>query len=169
MSQSLSSSLFREVRPELFRILGGPLAALYLDALDALEKESAHRHSGMEKDEAVALIEQVVERFRGITSPGDETFTNATTNRDKARAVLDTFRQTGWITEEDSRSDYHKLIFFDANGVLLMQALRKIAFPEATVFSDKLSNVCTTLANQEALTEQPLAHVETCIDNLQSG
>ena len=36
----LAAQLFREVRPDFFRVLAGPLARLYVDALDALERET---------------------------------------------------------------------------------------------------------------------------------
>jgi hypothetical protein len=36
-------------------------------------------------------------------------------------------------------------------------------------FSDKLVNVCTTLANMDALRAEPWAQVETCAANLQAG
>jgi hypothetical protein len=34
MITALSSALFADVRPELFRVLGGSAARLYVDALD---------------------------------------------------------------------------------------------------------------------------------------
>jgi hypothetical protein len=75
---------------------------------------------------------------------------------------------------EEERADWQRLIFFDSNGSVLMQALRRIAFPEAAVFSDKLVNVCTTLSrggdlNMNALQENPWAQVEACVANLESG
>jgi hypothetical protein len=36
---ALAAHLFREVRPDFFRVLAGSLAYLYVDALDALERE----------------------------------------------------------------------------------------------------------------------------------
>jgi hypothetical protein len=169
MSLALSNSLFREVRPEFFRVLSGGLARLYLDVLDVLECESAHRNSGMDRDEAVALIEQVVEQHGGNASVSDESLGAAATARDKARAVLECLKQAGWIYEDEARSDYQKLIFFESNGVLLLQCLRKIAFPDAAVFSDKLVTVCATLANTTALADEPWAQVDTCVGNLQTG
>ncbi|HWH69796.1 MAG TPA: Wadjet anti-phage system protein JetA family protein, partial [Candidatus Sulfotelmatobacter sp.] len=55
------------------------------------------------------------------------------------------------------------------SGVKLLQAIRSIAFPEAAVFSDKLVNVCVTLASHDALAEQPWAQIEACVGNLQAG
>ena len=76
--------------------------------------------------------------------------------------------------QEEERSDWQKLIFFDPSGTVLLHALRRIAFPEAAVFSDKLVNVCATLSrggevNLDALHEDPWAQVETCVANLQAG
>ena len=87
--------------------------------------------------------------------------------------MLDTLRTAGWLQEEE-RSDWQRLVFFDPNGTVLLHALRRIAFPEAAVFSDKLVNVCATISrggevNLDALHENPWAQVETCVANLQAG
>src|SRR5229473_598717 len=125
----LAAHLFREVRPDLFRVLAGPLARLYVDALDALEREALQRSQGLDRDEALALVEQVVEQYGEISAVDDEPVAQAATTRDKARIVLETLRKTGWLQEEE-RTDWQRLVFFDPNGALLLQALRKIAFPE---------------------------------------
>ena len=54
--RSLATELFREIRPGLFRVLGGRNAATYIDVLDSLEKESAQRHNGMSREEALSII-----------------------------------------------------------------------------------------------------------------
>ena len=56
---ALAAHLFREVRPDFFRVLAGSLAYLYVDALDALEREAVQRSQGLGRDEALALVEQV--------------------------------------------------------------------------------------------------------------
>jgi hypothetical protein len=170
---SLASQLFREVRPEFFRALTGPLAGLYVDALDSLEREASQRSDGLDRAEALALIEQAIEHHTEIAFASDETFSTLATNRERARAVLDSLRSSGWVQEEE-RSDWQKVVFFEPNGMVLLQALRRIAFPEAAVFSDKLVNVCATLSrggevNYEALHDEPWAQVESCVANLQAG
>jgi hypothetical protein len=169
----LAGQLFREVRPDFFRVLAGDLRRLYVDALDALEREARQRNQGLDRTEALALVEQVIEQHGDLAGASDELIAAATTNRERARAVLDTLRSTGWLQEEE-RSDWQRLIFFDPNGTILLQALRQIAFPEAAVFSDKLVNVCATLSrggevNLDALHDDPWAQIETCVANLQSG
>jgi hypothetical protein len=50
MHPSLSTALFREVRPEFFRVLAGAKTGhLYVDALDALERAAELRVQGMER------------------------------------------------------------------------------------------------------------------------
>ena len=169
----LAAQLFCEVRPDFFRLLAGPLARLYVDALDSLEREASQRNQGLDRAEALALVEQVVEQHGDLAGTDDELISAATSNRERARAVLDTLRASGWLQEEE-RSDWQRLVFFDPNGTVLLHALRRIAFPEAAVFSDKLVNVCATLSrggevNLDALHEDPWAQVETCVANLQAG
>jgi len=169
----LAGQLYREVSPEFFRLLAGDLRRLYVDVLDALEREAGRRNQGIEREEALALVEQIIEEHGDLSTTTDESLATVTTNRERARTVLDTLRAAGWLQEEE-RADWQRLLFFDANGTILLQALRRIAFPEAAVFSDKLVNVCATLSrggevNLDAMHEAPWAQVETCIANLQSG
>jgi hypothetical protein len=165
---SLSTLLFREVRPDFFRILSGPLARLYVDVLDALECEASRRNQGLDREEALALIQQVVETQFISDGNSDDPVNQASTALEKSRLILETLRSAGWVYEEE-RSDWQRIVHFDSNSILLMQALRKIAAPDAAVFSDKLVNVCTTLANQNLLTEQPWAQIESCTENLKTG
>ncbi|MEO7298786.1 MAG: Wadjet anti-phage system protein JetA family protein [Verrucomicrobiota bacterium] len=169
MRSSLAASLFREVRPDFFRVLSGQLARLYVDALDTLEREAARSNHGMDREEALALIEQVVEAHGDLPHTENEALAQASTIREKSRAVFDYLKHAGWLTEDDARSDYQKIVFFDSNGVVVMQSLRKIAFPDAAIFSDKVINVCTTLANYDALVQEPWAQVESCVATLQAG
>src|SRR5581483_3479519 len=120
------------------------------------------------REDALALVEQAVELHSDLTGQEDDPVAKATTLRDKARAVVDTLGASGWL-QEGERSDWQKLVLFDPNGVLIMQAIRKIAFPDAAVFSDKLVNACTTLANSDALGEEPWAQIESSIASIQSG
>jgi hypothetical protein len=165
---ALSTQLFREVRPDFFGVLARPSARLYVDALDALEHEFAQRNQGLDREEALALVEQVVEQYGDLNIIEDESIAQAATSHDRARVVLETLRKTGWLQVEE-RTNWQRLVFFDSNGIILLQALRKIAFPEAAVFSDKLVNVCFTLTNRDALTDQPWSQIESCVSSLQSG
>ena len=47
----LAATLFREVRPDFFRVLSGPLARLYVDALDMLEREASERNQGLDRED----------------------------------------------------------------------------------------------------------------------
>jgi len=169
---SLSNQLFRVLRPDFFRVLAGPLAQLYVDVLDSLELEASQRSQGLDRAEVLALVERVIEQHQDWPDSGDGVMPAAMTTRDRARAVYDTLRTSGWLQEEE-RSDWQRLVLFDSNGTLLLQAMRRMVSPEA-IFSDKLVNVCTTLSrggeiNLDALQEEPWGQVETCVDNLRAG
>jgi hypothetical protein len=77
---ALATQLFREVRPDFFRMLAGPFARLYVDALDALERESSQRNQGLDRAEALALLEQVVEQHEDLADASDELVAVAATN-----------------------------------------------------------------------------------------
>lgn len=188
---TLATQLFREVRPEFFRVLAGSAAPAYVDALDALERECAQRTLGVEREEALAVLEQVLGPYAGLTldeSSGATAGTVATipttdpvppssasaapSLRDKARTVLDRLIATGWVKQEE-RSDWRKLVFFRSAGAVLLAALRQVAIPDAAVFTDKLVTVCEALRSvnihQGALEQDPWPQMETCFQNLRAG
>jgi len=170
MTMTLSRALFREVRPEFFRVLAGPAARLYMDALDSLERVAMEHVQGMDRDGAIGLIEEAVEAHADVVL--DETVPVGSTTREKARAVLMVFVRAGWV-EEEERADWKKLVHFTPEASAMVQTLRKLAFPEAAVFSDKLVSVCTTLTQRDPvndpLLEEPWQHVESCAANLRDG
>ena len=167
----LASDLYREVRPEFFRVLAdGRTAAVYVDILDALEIEASQRQEGLPREEATAIASDIL-----VTHPtfepdsenpitGDPGFAPA----EKARRVLENLLRAGWL-EEPTRSDWQRVIYFNPNGGTLLTALRKIARPDATVFSDKLIGVCAALAHTAALAEQPWELIQACRENVQLG
>jgi hypothetical protein len=166
----LSSALFEEVRPELFRILCGSAARLYVDALDSLERATAEQIRGLDRDDALAIVEQAVEAHSDV--PLDEGGSATLSTRERARYALEVLFQAGWL-EEEQRADWQRLVHFNPSGIALMRVLREIAFPAASVFSDKLVSVCTTLARRDPVNDplltEPWQHIESCITSLQAG
>jgi hypothetical protein len=61
------------------------------------------------------------------------------------------------------------MLHFDAHGATLITALRKIAWPDAAVFTDKLTGVCAMLANETELNERPWELVENCLSTVREG
>ena len=151
---SFADQLFREVSPGFFRVLAGGSAAVYLDVLDALEREASERHEGMSREEALAIVSEVLAQHPAfspeegeIEGAGREQFTGLPL-REKARRVLDHLARPEivWVLDEQL-PNWERVVRFDAHGVTLLEALRKIARPDAVVFTDKLQGVCAALAN----------------------
>lgn len=168
----LSTALFRETRGTgFFRVLAGRNAAFYVDVLDALETESAERPNGMAREEVIAIIAEVLESHPGFEFEPDPDLpesTLATTLREKARLLLEQLLKCRWL-DEPPRRDWRRTIHFDAHGATLMSALRKIAHPDAAVFTDKLTAVCAMLSDEVELTARPWQTVENCLSNLREG
>lgn len=164
----LADQLFREVSTDFFRVLASPLASLYVDVLDALDREAAENNQGLDRDEVLAIIQQVLEQHLEIIELPDEDPEGLATPYSKSRSVLETLRKAGWLHEEE-RSNWQRLIYFEPNGALLIQTLRTIAFPDAAVFSDKLVSICAMLANRPALAEEPWAQIESCVASVKTG
>jgi hypothetical protein len=57
---SLGESLFSELVPRFFGLLAGPNARIYLDVVDALEREMPSRGEAMERAEVLDLLRLVV-------------------------------------------------------------------------------------------------------------
>lgn len=166
----LSVDLFREVQPEFFRVLAGAPARLYVDVLDALEVECGERQEGLSREEALGIAGEIIEGHSDWQVEATEELPDPADlpTREKARLVIDRLITARWL-EEPARPDYQRIIYFDANGTVLLEALRKMARPDASVFSDSLSGVCAILANSAALAEQPWPQVEACAGGMKKG
>ena len=168
----LSSTLFQETRgTPFFRVLAGRNAPFYVDVLDAVERESTDRPEGMAREEVILIITKVLEQhpsmaFDEETDPAATT--NAATPRDRARLLLEHLIECRWL-EEPPRRDWRRTVHFDAHGSTLIAALRKIAWPESAVFTDKLIAVCALLADEMEPLQRPWQLVESCLSNVRSG
>jgi hypothetical protein len=170
-SEHLSTALFRETRGTgFFRVLAGRNAPFYVDVLDTLETEAADRPNGMAREEIIALIAETLESHPGFEfEPDSETpAAAASTAREKARLLLEQLLKYRWL-DEPPRRDWRRTIHFDAHGATLMAALRKIAWPDAAVFTDKLAAVCAMLVDEVELTARPWQTVENCLSNVREG
>ena len=142
----LSRELFAEIRPEFLRLLGSREAHVYIDAADALEMETALRNGSLPRDEALAIVERVLEQNVEV----DFEEANSLDIRERARLVLDRLLAARWLQSND-RADYQRFVLVEPNAGILLEALRKIARPGAAVFSDKLVAACNALRNRQAL------------------
>src|SRR5882672_11221253 len=92
---SFATELFREVRPGLFRVLAGRNATTYVDVLDALEIESAQRHEGMSREEALGIVGEVLAQHPEFNPEQTEIQDDLSVEfaslppRERARRVLD--------------------------------------------------------------------------------
>ena len=173
---SLALELFREVRPGLFRVLGGPNARTYVDVLDALEAESSQRHDGMSREEALAVIVEVLEEHPDFSPEKEEGADEAPAEfvalplLERARRLLEYLARTdvSWV-EDVQLPDWQRRVRFDAHGATLLDALRRMARPDAAVFTDPFVGVCATLANVDAFAKEPFIHLENCLKGATGG
>jgi len=173
MPDLLSSSLYREVRdPAFFRVLAGKNAPTYVDVLDVLDRECTEQPDGLERGDAIEVIAEVLSKhpeFQANEDLAEDGLAEATLPpREAARRVLDHLARCRWL-EEPPRKDWRRRLYFDAHGSTLIGALRQIAHPEAAVFTDKLTAVCSMLANEPELIERPLQTVDVCLANTRQG
>lgn len=169
----LSTALFRETRGTgFFRVLGGRNAAFYVDVLDDLDRESADRPDGMAREEAIAMIVETLERHPGfefeLESDDATADQQATDTRNRARLILEHLIKCRWL-EEPPRRDWRRKLHFDAHGATLISGLRRIAWPDAAVFTDKLTGVCAMLADETELNQRPWELVENCLSTVRDG
>jgi hypothetical protein len=129
----------------------------------------------MSREEALAIVSEVLAEHPDFAP--DDTGPAAAAEelaglplREKSRRVLDYLARAdvGWVMDEQL-PNWERVIRFDAHGVTLLEALRKIARPDAAVFTDKLQGVCVALANRAAFAESPLAHLNNCLALARGG
>lgn len=163
----LSAGLFSEIAPEFFRILTGPNARIYCDALDALSRSIGEGASGISRSEAVETVSVIVELHAGLK----EEIASAEemqSSGGQANFLLNRLIQTGWLSEP-RQADYRRVLFFEREGEVVLDALRRIAAPDTASFTDKLWSACMSLVNPESFTDQPWSDLETCILNARLG
>jgi hypothetical protein len=164
---SLSSGLFSEIAPDFFRVLTGPNARIFVDAIEALAREIGTGGGGISRSEAVEVVTLVVSHHHGLREeevPAEE----MASPRTQANFLLNRLVQTGWLSEP-SRPDYQRILYFERQGEIQLETLRRIVAPEAASFTDKLWSVCATLAHPESFTDQPWSDLETCVLNARLG
>ena len=167
-SELLSTALFRETRGAgFFRVLAGKNAPFYVDVLDALEFETGERSDGIGRDEVVALIVETLERHPDLEFDEEVGETPADL-REKARAILEYLLKCHWL-EEPPRRDWRRKIHLDAHGATMLAALRKVAWPDMAVFTDKLTGVCAMLSDEAELSERPWQTIENCLASVREG
>lgn len=167
---SLAIELFRELKSDFFRVLTGTNALIYVDVLDALETEATQRNEGMSREEALAIVGEVLAQHPDF-QPDENTSTRSPDPlplRERTRLVLDRLIHSGWL-KTHTGTDWQRTVYFDEHGITLLTALRKIAYPDVAVFTDKLVGVCATLANAAELSRQPWEHMQVCRDNAREG
>jgi Family of unknown function (DUF5716) len=162
----LSSALFNEIRPEFFRVLVTGNAPLYVDVLDAIDLAMPHRSEGIPRSEAVDIIAELIRRRPDFLGEEDDGI--GATPQEKANTLLNRLTGTGWL-EEPVRSDYRRLLYFSANGELLLDTLRRMANPEIAQFTGKLRLVCDKLIQVGVTHEFSWDDLEACIDNTRQG
>ncbi|MEI6655473.1 MAG: Wadjet anti-phage system protein JetA family protein [Verrucomicrobiota bacterium] len=171
--ENLSTALFRETRGlGFFRVLSGRNAPFYVDVLDTLERETSERADGMAREEAVVLIVETLERHPGFEFDPDAEGADAAEQsadiRERGRLLLEYLLKCRWL-DEPPRRDWRRKIHFDAHGATLLASLRKIAWPDAAVFTDKITGVCAMLADEIELVERPWQTVENCLSTVREG
>lgn len=172
-AEILSTALFRETRGfGFFRVLSGRNAPFYVDVLDALERESSEQAEGMAREEVILIIIETLERHPGFEFDPDAEGADAATQsadiRDRARILLEYLLKCRWL-DEPPRRDWRRKIHFDAHGATLLASLRKIAWPDAAVFTDKITGVCAMLADEVELLDHPWQAVENCLSTVREG
>ncbi len=168
-TEHLSTALFRETRGAgFFRVLAGRSAPFYVDVLHTLEMESADRPDGMSREEVILLIIDTIENHPEFELDEEDGDDAEGTPREKARLLLEKLLKCHWL-DEPPRRDWRRTIHFDAHGATLLTALRKIAWPDAAVFTDKLIAVCAMLADETELSERPWQTVENCLSSVREG
>lgn len=170
MKRSLGSTLFSEISPKFFGLLGGPNARLYLDVLDGLEREMSTRGDAMERSEVLEIIDQTL--LPGIQweneSEEDLTTVDAESPSNK---ILRRLLAAGWM-EEERRSDYRHILFLEPAALILIEALRTIVSQNVASFTGKLRLVCdrlSALRHPHSRTELIWEQLRHCLVEVKTG
>jgi hypothetical protein len=164
----LGSSLFAEIPTNFFGILTGPNARLYLDVVDAIEREMPSRGDAMEWAEVIEIIDGVLAAGVVLEAEGDEV---AVESEQPSSRVLRRLVATRWM-EEEKRSDYRRVLFLEPSAQLVLEALRTIVSQSVASFTGKLRLVCDRLAAlrfDHSRMELIWEELKSCLTETRSG
>ena len=135
-----------------------------------MEEVQRLRHgTGLTRQELIGICDEVISNAPPLQLDDPA---NTSENEEESKLtpaeMLRHMLKYEWL-EEPKRSDYQRVYYLDSRAELLLECLRKMAYPEQIAFTDKLHLVCTRLMDPEAFTEHPLADLESCADNLRYG
>jgi len=140
---SLGSTLFSELSPKFFGILVSVNARVYLDVIDALEREMPARGDSLDRTEALEIIDRVLSL--GLTyAEEDEEVDDADVGH-PASMILRRLIAAKWL-EEERRSDYRRTIYVEAAAQAMLEAFRTMVSQSVASFTGKLRLVCDRLA-----------------------
>ena len=185
---SLSQHIFDDTPARFFAVLTWRHGRLYIDALDRIEEMQRHRHGvGLSRTELLEVCQDIIrtnsetekssqqlelplqESDKMTGSTEEETSENEKEEANlTAPEMLRQMLHCHWL-EEPKRSDYQRVYYLDNRAELLLESLRRMAYPEQVTFTDKLHLVCSRLMDAEAFQEHPLSDFESCNDNLRYG
>ena len=163
----LGNRLFSDIEPSFFGILTGQNARVYVDVIDALEREMPSRGDALDYTEAVAIIDRCVGE-QGLlpedeSDPVDHTQTSSLIYRRLVAAK--------WL-EEERHSDYRRTVFLDPAAQALLEAFRTIVSQSVASFTGKLRLVCDRLSDLRAphsRAELIWEELKNCLAQVRSG
>lgn len=140
----LGTHLFNEVSPKFFGILTGPNARIYLDVMDALDREVPPHGCGYERPEALAVIDSVLAKGTTFHAESEEDLADAADTAHPSTLILRRLLAAGWL-EEEKRADYQRFIYIEPIAQALVEAFRSILSNNIAAFTGKLRLVCDML------------------------
>lgn len=164
---SLSKQIFQDTPSRFFAVLTWRYGRLYIDALDKIESIQRHRHGvGLTRPELIQVCDDIISGGFDAIEPSEDGSEDHShiTPPEMLRQML----QSEWL-EEPKRSDYQRVYYLDSRAELLLECLRRMAYPEQVSFTDKLHLVCSRIMDKDAFEEHPLSDLEACTDNLRYG
>lgn len=160
----LSERVFSDTPTRFFAILSGRYRRQYVDVFDAVEQVQRIREDGgVTRSEMLDIITRMLEEAEDVHEAleGDEV---KLTPPEMLRNLI----SIGWL-EEPRRTDYQRVYYLDSRAEMLLESLRRMAYPERVAFTDKLHMACTRLTDPKAFIDHPLADLEGCLENLRYG
>ncbi|MFT5633238.1 MAG: hypothetical protein ACI9SQ_000951 [Rubritalea sp.] len=172
---SLSNHIFDDTPPDFFAVLTHRYGKLYIDTLDKIEASQRLRNGvGLTRDELIHICEQTISEAPITPTSADpliladEKMSDFIEDKITPASMLRHMLKCKWL-EEPKRSDYQRVYYLDNRAEILLDCLRRMAYPEQVTFTDKLHLVCSRLQDPDAFTSHPLSDLESCIDNLRYG
>lgn len=139
------SKLFDIINPNFFNVLSSPNKDIYVDCIFIIYEALDSVEDAFQGDREF-VSQRLIHYFDELELKGESSFDDNRTSRQKATAVINYFKESGWIGEEELGDYKTSLNLFDYT-IKIIDVLKSIRNREQIEYTGEIFTVYSVLQN----------------------